>query len=107
MNVMKKSVTKSDYVRNKEHLGLFEYNFMLTYDSNKMKTKIFEVQTHSPVEKIPFAKTVKRRQLSYRNDSLFYFESEYQLSCFPIKIRSINKVRSKVEVVTYARSIGL
>lgn len=45
MNVMKKSVSKSDYVRNKEHLGMFEYNFMPTYDSDKMKTKIFEIQS--------------------------------------------------------------
>ena len=79
---------------------------MPTYVSVKMEGKIFKFKPHNTVEKTEFVKSSKGRQIWYRNASLLYFEPESQLSYFSIKVNSINKVRSKVGVVTYARFIG-
>ena len=80
---------------------------MLLYDSVKMKSKIFKVELHSPVQKTDFVKSAKGQQIWYTNDRIFYSELESQLSFFPIKVRNTKKMRLTDEVVTYARSISL
>ena len=88
-------------------IGPYGYLFMITYDNIKMESKICKVQLHKPVEKIEFLKSVKRRQIWYRSGRLFYFEPKAQLFFLSIKSKNINKMRSRDEVVAYAKSCGL
>ena len=80
---------------------------MITYDNVKMESKICKVQLHKLVEKIEFLKSVKGRQIWYRKGRLFYFEPKAQLFFLSIKSKNVDKMRSKDEVVAYAKSYGL
>ena len=71
-------------------IGPYGYLFMITYDNVKIKSKIFKVQLHNPVEKIGFLKSVKGRQIWYRRGRLFYFEPKAQLFFLSIKSKNVN-----------------
>ena len=88
-------------------IGPYGYLFMIAYDKVKMESKIFKVQLHNPVEKIEFLKSVKGRQIWYRSGRLFNFEPKVQLFFLSIKSKNVDKMRSKDEVVAYAKSCGL
>ena len=85
----------------------YEYLFMIAYDNVIIESKIFKVQLHNPVEKIEFLKSVKGRQIWYRSGRLFDFEPKVQLFFLSIKSKNVDKMRSKDEVVAYAKSCGL
>ena len=72
----------------------YGYLFMITYDNVKLESKIFNAQLRNPVEKIKFG-------------LLFYFEPTTQLFFLSIKPKNFNKMRSKDEVVVYAKSCNL
>ena len=88
-------------------IGPYGYLFMITYDNVKMESKIFKIQPHNPVEKTEFLKLVKGPQVWYRSGRLFYFKPKAQLFFQSIKSKNVNKMRSKDEVVAYAKSCGL